>query len=285
MKRQNKYLKQIVLCFTTALLLAIALPAPKVYADFYGMWEENEIPSTRQKERLVDEADLLTDSEEAALLSKLNTLSQKHQSNIVILTVDDYTGDAESYSDDYFDYNGFQADYDSGVMFFLGMSDRAYWFSTFGSAIYAFTDYGISELGDTVVPYLADGDYYGAFNRYIEVADNYFTLYEEGTPFDVSSQPEEPKNIPLAIGICIIIGLLGALIPLFIMVADLTTVRKSVNASGYQSHSGIKLTVHNDKFIRATTNRTRRAESSSSGGSSTHSSSSGSSHGGGGGHF
>ena len=115
----------------TAVILALAMIFSftltfKTYAAEI-LWDSYEVPSTRQKPRLVDNADLLTSSEEETLLALLDETSAKWQCNIAVLTVESHDGSIQDFADDYFDYNGFQADYDgSGILFMLSMADRAY---------------------------------------------------------------------------------------------------------------------------------------------------------------
>ena len=291
MKILNNTKKLMAACLLV--ILSCLFLVPSVTASAYGddLWDSYEMPDTRQKERLLDVANLLTDSEESTLLNKLNSVSNKHQSNIVILTVDDHNGSVQDFADDYFDYNGFQADYDgSGILFMLSMGDREWAISTSGTAIYAFTDYGQQYMTEEMLPYLSEGDYYSAFDKYIEIADRFYTLYEEGTPYDVdnSKNPGELKVVAIA---SIIVGLLLGLIIVGIMAAQLKSVHMNANAAGYQSHSGIHMTVHKDNYVRTSTSKRPiprddgSRSSGGGGGSSTHTSSSGSSHGGSSGHF
>ena len=281
--------------FTGALLVMVflslfLLPPALAYASS-DLWDSYEMPSSRQKDRLLDAADLLTDNEEAKLLERLDSISTAHNSNVVILTVNDHSGPIQNYADDYFDYNGFQADFNgSGVLFMLSMDEREWAVSTSGDAAYAFTDYGQEYLTDQMLPYLRDGDYYGAFSKYIDVADRFLTLYEQGTPYDVQSGPVKSKNLVGGALVSLLIGIVIAFAIVAFMAKDLHSVHMNASAAGYQSHSGIKMKVHQDQYIRTTTARTKLPEHNEdrgghSGGSSMHTSSSGSSHGGSHGHF
>ena len=287
--KRIKHIKPFIgICLVAVFLLTVLLSCKTVLAN--DLWDDYVMPDSRQKERLLDEADLLTDSEEADLLDRLNQISNKHSSNVVLLTVDDHTGSIRDYADDYFDYNGFQADFNgSGVLFMLDMEQREWAISTHGTAIEAFTDYGQQQMTEKLLPYLSSGDYYDAFTIYINEADRLLTLYEEGTPLDVGSSREH-GNILTGIIVCVIIGLVIALIIVSIMAADLHTVHMNDSAAGYQSHAGINLKNHTDTYIRTAVNRIKlpepdRSSGGSSGGSSVHTSSSGSSHGGSSGHF
>ena len=291
MKRIQK-LKTFAGTLLVMILVGMILSPLAALASSTDYWDSYEIPQTRQKERLLDAADLLTDSEETELLKKLDSISNTHQSNVVLLTVNEHSGTIQDFADDYFDYNGFQADYNSsGILFMLSMEDREWAISTCGSAIEAFTDYGQEYMMDQMLPYLKDDDYYGAFNEYIDVADRLLTQYEQGTPVDVGRPIKEPKNPLAGAAVSLLIGIVVALAAVAVMARNLHTVHMNTSAAGYQSHSGIKMKVHHDTYVRTTTARTKLPEHDDSrggghsGGSSIHTSSSGSSHGGSHGHF
>jgi uncharacterized protein len=289
--KKNLRIKALI---KTLLLIAVVsvvlISHGSVIAYAADYWDSFEIPDSRQKERLLDDADLLNDNEEAKLLDRLNSISNDHSSNVVILTVPYHSGRIQDFADDYFDYNGFQADFDgSGVLFMLSMSDREWAISTSGNAAYAFTDYGQEYLMDQMLPYLSDGDYYDAFSKYLDVADRFLTLYEQGTPYDVDNA-KAPKNPVAGAFVSLLIGMVVAFAVVAFMAKDLHTVHMNASAAGYQSHSGIKMAVHHDTYVRTTTARTKLPENDGnrgghSGGSSMHTSSSGSSHGGSHGHF
>lgn len=289
MKRQ-KSKKHFLLTFLCMLMLMTTVLLPiKASASGSVMWDSYEMPDHRLKDRFVDAAGLLSEDSRLELQDKMDALSEKHHCNIVLLTVPEHTGTAQDYADDYLDYNGFQADYNgSAVLFMLSMADRSYSFSTTGNAIGAFTDYGIEVLTEKMHSDLSDDYYYDAFETYINTADRYLELYENGTPYDVNSKNVTPQEYLRGIIICIIIGLILGAIPVFVMIADLTTVKSQSSAAGYQSHNGIHMTFHKDTYLRASVSKSpipKDNGSRSGGGSSVHTSSSGSSHGGSSGHF
>lgn len=288
LKYKNKTASAILLF----LILVLLLPVNTFAADV--LWDSYEVPSTRQKERLLDNADLLSDSEEADLLRKLDSLSEQWSCNIVVLTVDSHNGPIQDYADDYFDYNGFGTDYNSGILFMLSMADREWAIGTYGSAIQTFTDYGQSRMMDNMMPYLRDGDYSGAFNAYAETCDYYLALDEEGEAYDVGYQePRTSADIVRMLLISIVIGLVVALFPVLRMKSQLKTVKTATNAANYEAKGGMKLNVNRDTFVRTQVTKAPIPKdtdsgsrgSSFGGGSSTHTSSSGSSHGGSHGHF
>ncbi len=256
------------------------------------LWDEYTVPSSRQKPRLLDNADLLTDSEEALLLDQLDTASNKWNCDIAVLTVDDHSGPIQDYADDYFDYNGFGADFnENGILFMLSMYDREWAISTGGRAQYAFTDYGQNYLMEQIGGDLSDGDYYEALSTYVKVCERLLEMDSEGTALDYGVK--EPKTSSDIFGL-ILGSLFGgsvvALIPVLKMKSDLKTVKMAANASNYQESGGLKLSRREDRFVRKTLTKTPIPKNTDSrgghsGGSTLHTSSSGRSHGGSHGHF
>ncbi|MCR5671270.1 MAG: TPM domain-containing protein [Butyrivibrio sp.] len=287
----TKYIKTLI----AILIMTFLLPHPVMaasgkYYDDNRMWDEYVVPGARQKPRLVDNADLLFSGEEKDINQKLDELSEKYSCNVAILTMDSHSGPIRDFADDYFDYNGFGADYnDSGILFMLSMADREWAISTKGDAIAAFTDFGQEKMMDSMLGYLGEDDYSAAFKDYISTCDRYLELYQLGTPYDVETQyvntPEEKhRNILISI----VIGLITGTIPIFVMKAQLNTVKMQTSAAGYQS-GGVKLTTKQDSFVNKTLTKTPIPKDTGSrsggGGSSVHHSSSGASHGGSHGHF
>ena len=283
------YLSRIILAL---FLLTLLLPVKVLAAD--KLWDSNTVPSSRQKPRLVDNADLLTDSQEQALLAMLDETSQKWRCNIVLLTTNAHDGDIQAYADDYFDYNGFGADYnESGILFMLSMYDREWAISTSGSAINTFTDYGQAYMVNAMMDDLSNGDYNGAFTTYVKECDKLLEEASKGTPYDVYSKPIRTASDYMSFGLySVIIGLLLGLAPILKMKSDLKTVKMKPGAGGYQTGSPT-LRVCEDRFINKTLQRTPIPRDNNSsgrgssfgGGSSVHTSSSGHTHGGSHGHF
>lgn len=293
--KKNRLLARIILTIFSAAFIGLTFIGTISYAESESLWDSYTVPSTRQKPRLLDKADLLSNDEEKALEANLDALSQKWKSNVCILTVDSHTGPIQDFADDYFDYNGFGADYnDSGILFMLSMEDREWAISTCGEAIQVFTDYGQSQMMYKMSPDLGANRYYDAFNKFVEVSDYYYELYSKGTPYDVNyKEPLTIQDYIKAALMSLLGGLVVALIPIAIMASKLKTVKRQLAANDYRSHDGLVVSTHLDNFVRSSVTRHRIDTDSGgggrsgghSGGSSTHSSSSGHTHGGSHGHF
>ena len=266
--------KKRILTVLFALLLCMVVVIPTFAAS--------DLP------RLVDNADLLTDSEESTLLSKLNEISERQLADVVVVTADTLDGKTPmDYADDFYDYNGygFGADKD-GVLLLVSLEDRDWWMSTTGYGITAITDAGIEYISEKFLSDLSDGDYADAFTTYAELCDDFFTQARSGQPYDTGHMPKQPFNIARNLLIALIVGFVIALIATGVMKGKLKTVRFQSAASNYVKANSMNVTESRDMFLYTHVDRgAKPKDTDSSSGSGTHTSSSGSTHGGGGGKF
>ena len=138
--------------------------------------------------RLVDSADYLTDSEEMALLNKLDEISTRQGLDIVIVTIPDlYGGDITAFADDFYDENGYQPD---GILLLISDYGREWAISTAGYGITAFTDAGQEYLTGQFLDALSEGDYGAVFDTYADLCDEFITQAKAGTPYDVGTLPK-----------------------------------------------------------------------------------------------
>lgn len=252
---------------------------------------------------VTDSAGLLSGEERIELEEKAQDLRAEYDMDVVILTVDSLGGkSAQDYADDYYDDNGYgYGENYSGILFLLAMEEREWYISTCGDAIYAVTDYGVEQLGETVVPFLSTGLYYEAFTTYLVLLPDYFDAYQDGRPIDghadysgdyyrgerdevlYSDTGRTHASFPIAL----IIGLVAATVTILIMRASMNTKRPQRSAGVYLRSGSYHLRTHQDMFLYSRVHKVRRQQNnnSSGGGSSVHRSSGGRSHGGGGGRF
>ena len=218
--------------------------------------------------RVVDGADLLTDAEETALATSLDSISQTYDVDVVVVTTDSTNGKSpRAYADDYYDYNGYGSD---GGLLLISMEDRDWWISTTGMCIDAITDSDIDSIGDWMLDDLSNGDYAAAFDTFADECAYYINGAVNGFPFDFGTN----------LTVSLVIGLVIALIVVLIMKGQLKSVRRKDAAGDYVRSGSMQVTQAYDFFLYRNVSRQKKPESSS-----THSGSSGRSHGGGGGKF
>ena len=223
--------------------------------------------SAANNARIVDNADLLTDSQETELLSYIDKVSEDKNFDLVFVTVDSL-GDktAFEYADDFFDYNGygFGSEYD-GALFLVSMEDGDWAISTCGEGNRIFDDAVLDSIEYNCVDYLSTGDYYDACFEFISISEE--AIHDFNT-FPLFSR----------LGISLIIGFVIAFITVSIMKGQLKSVRRQNAASVYTKAGSMNVTLSNDVFLYSHVSKRAKPKNNSSGGSRT--SSSGRSHGG-----
>ncbi len=302
------------------LLLALAL----LFAFSVCAAASGEIPAERQKPLLVDDADLLSPDEEAALLPLLEEKSAAVGADIAVVTVNDTDGqDVENFAYDYYDYNGYgQGEDNDGVLLLISMAERDYWIVTTGYCIEAITDYGLEKIQNDFLPSLSYGNYIDAFRTFAADCETLIAAARQGNVYDLYHSEDDPENTyggyyndasnyydgesylpqnyhPFNVGanalLALVIGFVLALITVLSMKGKLQTVRRRYEASNYVVPGSLALRTNDDRFLYSTVSQTaipQHTEDHSShgggfsgGGSHTSFGSSGVSHGGGGGKF
>lgn len=256
-------MKKKWLSFLCLLLLCISMALPAQAAD--------------ASPRLVDNADYLTDSEETALLNRLDEISTRQGLDVVIVTIPALYGeDITAFADDFYDENGYAPD---GILLLISDYDREWAISTAGYGITAFTDAGQEYMTNQFVDALSEGQYSVAFNTYADLCDTFITQAKTGKPYDVESLPKATFNVAINLLISFGIGLIAALLVTGSMKRKLKTVHAQAAASQYVKPGSMNITEAREMFLYRQIHRQKR-ESTKSGGSSTHTSSSGRTHGG-----
>lgn len=232
---------------------------------------------------LVDDADLLTADEEAALTQTLVRLSEEAGLSMVIVTESTIGNQSPmEYADDFFDQHDYSS---SGILLLLSMEDRDWWISTAGYGIVVVTDVGVDYLGECMVEDLSDGNYAKAFTAYLDGCEMLLEMAKNGTPYDVDTMPKEPFNVLGNLLVALGIGLVLAFTVTAVMRGSLKSVRSQPAASDYQRPGSMQVTHARELFLYRTVDRHEKPKDEDRGGSSTHVSSSGTTHGGGGGKF
>ena len=222
------------------------------------------------KPRVVDNAGILSSSEESSLSDILDEISDRQKCDVAVVTVTDTNGKSiMDYADDYYDYNGYA---DDGVMLIICMDgvagERSGWITTKGKGVNYLTDYDIDDIGYTISSYLSNGNYYDAFVRFADLTDEYVT--------------ENKRINPVVYLLSAMVGIVVALIGTGAMKKKLKSVNQQYSAMSYVRNNSLDLRQANELYLYSNVTRTAKPKDSEGGRSSTHTSSSGSSHGGGG---
>lgn len=266
---------------TSALIGGAPLLATPVLAE-----ESSKV----SKDYVVDNADLLTQTEENELSEKLQNISDELQFDVVVVTTNS-TGSktATEYADDYFDYNGYgRGSNNDGALFLVDMGDRKWAISTSGYGIEAIVDSALDDMEEEIVPYLKSGDYDGAFNEFADLTYDIVNDAKNGKSYSNSttSTTKNHKNIGTNLIVAFSIGAGISLIIILVYRSKLKPVKFQKEAKEYIVPGSFNLRRSDDVFLYFNITKVpipKNNDSDDSG--SFHSSSSGSSHGGSSGSF
>lgn len=226
--------------------------------------ETTEAPVPENEQFLYDEADLLTDSEEATLVEKLKEVSHACNAQLVVVTIASMDGgDIDSYVDYLYDSMGFgYGEKHDGVLLLVCMDPREYRILSNGYAGTAIGPDQIDTLCDFMETYLPNGHYTSAFHSFADQSGEFLEYYLMGSPFKVGK----------SLAISLIIGIIAGLIVAFILKGQLKSVRKQDQAYGYVKPGSMTVNIQYDIFLYRTVTRTKkqkRVESTSSGSGDT----------------
>lgn len=266
---------------TSALIGGAPLLATPVLAE-----ESSKV----SKDYVVDNADLLTQTEENELSEKLQDISDELQFDVVVVTTNSIgSKTATEYADDYFDYNGYgRGSNNDGALFLVDMGDRKWAISTSGYGIEAIVDSALDDMEEEIVPYLKSGDYDGAFNEFADLTYDIVNDAKNGKSYSNSttSTIKNHKNIGTNLIVAFSIGAGISLIIILVYRSKLKPVKFQKEAKEYIVPGRFNLRRSDDVFLYFNITKVpipKNNDSDDSG--SFHSSSSGSSHGGSSGSF
>lgn len=232
--------------------------------------------------RLSDEADVLTDAEEAEILAMLDKISIDQTVDIVICTVPSVGAYSPAeYADSLFEDRFYGMGNDrSCILLLISMEYGDWHITTAGYGITALTDVGIDYIGEQITPMMSDGNFADAFLEYASLCERFIDMARSGNPFDADDLPKEPFPAVRNFIICLVIGTIAAWIITGKKKAQLITVRKQTAAKNYTKEGSLKIDESKDFFLYNTVTRSERSDNSGS--SSTHTTKSGTTVGGGG---
>lgn len=231
-------------------------------------------------QKVVDEADLLTESEEEKLQKQLSKIAETYQCDVAVVTMNAIDGtDIQYFTDEYYYENGYgYGDELDGIILLVDMDTRKFHLATRGDAIRIFTDYGLETIDDLITPSLRKGNYYKAFAKFGSLAEDFIKEANSQEPYDVRHTYKEPMAIWLRLLITFGVGLLAAVIVLIGLFAQLKSVGVEKKAQEYIRAGSFRVTRQRDIFLYRNVSR-RKIEKNTSGGgrggSTTHKSAGG----------
>lgn len=235
---------------------------------------------------VVDNADILSAEEEAALTEKIEGIRIDKKFDIVIVTVPFYEeADIDAAAQDFYDYSGYGIGTENdGVIFYLATDEREYAISTTGYGITAITDDALAYMESEMLPDLGDDDYYNAFTTFINMSEDFVIRAREGNPYSAEEE-KDMFSILFNVVVALIVGFAAAFFMAMAKKKNMITVTEQDSAYEYTCEGSMHLTNRQDQFVNTFVTTRVIEENSNNSGSTTSVGSSGTTHGGTSGHF
>ena len=124
---------------------------------------------------VVDNADILTDDQEAQITARINELRRSCGQDFAFLSTDDFICfDPVEFGAFYWDQNGFGLGLDhSGVLVYLDMNIKMLVVITSGQARADIDSEKVDAILNAAMPFLQEGDFCGAVMLALNMADEY----------------------------------------------------------------------------------------------------------------
>lgn len=217
------------------------------------------VQASETKQRIYDEADMLTQDEIADLEKLSEKHSKKRKTDFIILTTKEGFSQTklEKYMSDTVDEKEFGYDKKDGnaVIMTIDINSREVYIAGFGEAENQLSNDRVQLVLDEVAPYLSQDDNMKAFNSYIKTSSKYMNFIGKLDP----TNPLYKSGVQLIIAL--VIGGVVVGIMLYRSSAKITTTART-----YQDVENTKLLERKDRYIRTTVTKTRKPKNNNSSG-------------------
>ena len=259
-------MKKRVLTLALAALLCLALAASCFAADGMPDWYPEDVSTfedfhAENAPHVVDDADMFTDAEEAALSEKIASIIAAHGYDLVLYTAPSTYGlNHRILAADFYQFCGYGTgdDYSGSVLLIcMDPADRGWYTAACGAARDYYTSESINRIDDIIEPLMLDGDYYGAMEQYFNAVDY---LYAHGEP------PKEPASFGFSAICGIILGVIVGFVAMAVLVAQMKPVRRAAHAADYLVPGSFRLGAKQDHYLYSTVSKHLRPKNTSSSG-------------------
>jgi len=227
--------------------------------------------------RVVDNADIFTDLEEARMLEAIGKVQELGIDLVIFTDNSSYGYDRGTYAEafHYFNGYGFGEDFTGTVLFIcMEPGNRGWWTAASGEVMDFYTYDVINALDDRLYPYMSGGDYGGGVLSYI---GDVYDLYEAGgipSEWGYKSYTGDPGYYPVEssrdISKILLFGAGAGVLVGLISVSSkkraMKTVRTAGNASDYLVPGSFVLWKNRDVYLYSHVTRVKRETENRSGG-------------------
>ena len=221
---------------------------------------------------MIDAAELFSDEEEVELFGRIEKIHDTYDFDVTILTMNEIPDDSYDLRY-YFDwYEGLDPTRD-GVVVGVNMDEfnREFSLSARNFGIEAFTEEAQDFVHEEVPPLLTDGEYFEAFNLFLDQTEEFLETAKAGEPYE---KPVDILTVLIfVVALPLILALLIAwLIVRFVFVAQMKTAVIKTEAKEFMVKDSLILEENSDVFTHESESRVYDPPSENKGGGSSSSS-------------
>ena len=239
-------------------LLMLALPVSATEVTMQGSSTTSQEGYKLSGILVHDQEGLLDTQDREFLEAMYQSYAEEYGFTPILYTVLSFQGrSAEETAAWYYDSQGYPAD---GILYLVSLTEGEWYILTNGQCYHRIPNTQTQQIGDILVEYLRDGDYYEAFARFPELAEE---AYRENPSGDRSGL-EQPKKYGKTIAICMAVGLAIGAIAAGIMAARMKSVKPQQDADDYMRQGSMQLRNNRDIFLYSNVSRTPKPKNTSS---------------------
>lgn len=230
---------------------------------------------------VADAAELFTSSQLQALEDKAASISQRYNFGVYVITLDDFrnytsSGRISDFVIALYDAQALGMGSDrAGASLTISMAERDYNLDFYSSrADEAFTEAGRDRMEERILDYFRRNDFYGGFNEYLDICEEYLAAAEAGHPVGQGERSSaDAGDVPAAIAV--VPGFVAAVVVGLVLWLPMKTAKTRHDADQYAVPGSLNLSRRSDMFLRRSVSRRPRQTQSSGGSHSRHYSSGG----------
>lgn len=260
--------------FISIVLLAVFLLGVGVNA--FALHEGTGNP---EAERVLDGAELLSDSREKSLEKKISRIGEKYGFDVLVITVATDVGDVMDYAEVIYDTHGYgYGENCDGILIVVSTFTRDCTLSATGRGEDVFTEYGLERIIDLIYRKFTAGDYEAGISKFVTLSEKFLAKAERGQPYDYNEKYYIPADYAFRILVGVFFGIIGGLVVLSVKRAGMKTAVRQKTASAYMVPGSMVMGTGRDVFITSVVTKTPKAQQSSQSGRGGSSGGSGGSH-------
>ena len=211
-----------------------------------------------------DGADVLSDTDEKALVQKITAVDKKYGVSVVVAVEKSLGGkNATSYANEIL--AKYYSDSPGGAVILLLAMDTRDWTIATNEKIRAAIPVGegTDQLADAMLPDVKGGHYADGVTAYVEKADELLAFYQENGRA-MSAADEYGMAVPIA---ALLAGLLITFLTRRYLVGQMSNVAPALEAGAYLKPGSFRCEQEEDTYLYTDVQRVKRKKASSSSGS------------------